>query len=527
AMIFFYHAVSGELNVVGSHGSRAAGAFRAYLARNPYHAGEGIPGTVFQIGRPLLFSDVKGNAVVDYGRADDEKRLIATMNEQSLIAAPIESYGDRVGVVIVARSDDNRNFDAEDLEFVQSVADRLGAASHIHQLTRMSLDGHRAAEELARREVDARVRFEAVLETAPIGVAVVSADELRFELANARWLDFADYFGKITPETRVIGLRVEEVIPGWERMLKQVADSGEMRFDEAVQIATSPDPIYVNRVVSAVRGRFSGITQSLTILIQDVTDQVVAKREVEALAQMMAERSARLDSILGSMTDALWVYDASRHVVDVNQAALTMFGLGSRTEAIEAGSFDRFYLRYPDGRPIPREDFPYARALSGMTVPDYLAIGRHLLSGKDLDLSIAAAPIESNGIVGAVLVMRDITALQELDRKKDEFLSVASHELRTPLTTIKGYTQLIAQTIDDLNAADRSTYLNAVLGEIERMMGLITELLDVSRIETNRLQLDPQPVRWRDFLDRRASAFRVQNPARQISFDANVGDAVL
>jgi GAF domain-containing protein len=345
AMIYFYHPVTGDLRVVGSHGKSNVGAFRNYLARNPYHPGEGIPGTVFQIGRPLLFSDVKGNAVTDYGREDIEKRLIADMNEQSLIASPIESYGDRIGVIVVARSEDNRNFDAEDLEFVQSVADRLGAASHINQLTRMSLEGHRAAEELARREVDARVRFEHVLETAPIGVGVVSADELRFELANARWLDFADYFGKITPDTRVIGLRVDEVIPGWERTLKQVAESGEMRFDEAVQIATSPSPIYVNRIISAVRGRFSGITQSLTILIQDVTDQVVAKREIEALAQMMAERSARLDSILGSMTDALWVYDASGAVVDVNQAALTMFGLGSRTEAVDSGSFERFHLR--------------------------------------------------------------------------------------------------------------------------------------------------------------------------------------
>src|SRR5947209_18773509 len=188
-----------------------------------------------------------------------------------------------------------------------------------------------------------------------------------------------------------------------------------------------------------------------------------------------------------------------------------MFGLGSRKEAIDHGSFVRFNLRYPDGRPIPAEDLPYARALRGHTVPDYLAIGRHLLSGKDIDISIAAAPIESNGVVGAVLVMRDITALQELDRKKDECLSVASPELRTPLTTIKGYTQLLSQTINDLASADRATYLNAVLSEIERMMGLITELLDVSRIETNRLQIHPQSIRWTEFLERRASAFRIQN----------------
>src|SRR5207244_2976034 len=192
-----------------------------------------------------------------------EKGMIAAMTEQSLIACPIESYGDAVGAIVVARNDDNRNFDAEDLEFVQSVAERLGAAIHIHQLTRISQEGHRAAEDLARREVDARVRFEAVLETAPIGIAVISADELRFELANARWLEFASHFGKIALDTRVIGLRVAEVIPGFEQVLKQVAESGEMRIDEEYQIRTRSGPLYVNRIMTAVRGRFSGITQSL------------------------------------------------------------------------------------------------------------------------------------------------------------------------------------------------------------------------------------------------------------------------
>ena len=143
------------------------------------------------------------------------------------------------------------------------------------------------------------------------------------------------------PTRNSIGLRVDEVFPDFERTLKQVAETGETRFDEAWEIASEPAPRYVNRIISAVRGRFSGITQSLTVLIQDVTEQVKAKREIEDLAQMMAERSARLDSILSSMTDGLWVYDAKGEVVDVNQAALAMFGLGSRTEAVENGTFDR------------------------------------------------------------------------------------------------------------------------------------------------------------------------------------------
>jgi PAS domain S-box-containing protein len=523
--IYLYHSMTGTLDLIG-YGTveQELQPFREYFSSNPYKPGEGLPGTVFHIGRPLLFYEVRGDALIDFARDQEERGIKAALHEQSLIAYPIESYGERIGAIVISQSDPRRNFDAEDLEFAQSVAERIGAASHIHSLTRMAQDGHRAAEELARREVDARVRFEAVLETAPIGIAVISADELRFELANARFIDFAEEFGRVPFDTKVIiGLAASEVLPGTEQSLKQVADSGEARVDTELQVGQR----YFNRIVSAARGRFSGITQSLTVLVQDVTDQVRARREIENLAAMMAERSARLDSILGSMTDGLWVYDANGDVVDVNQAALNMFGLASRAEAIENGSFARLNLRDSEGRAIAFNDMPYARALSGQTVPDYLAMGKHLITGRDLDLSIAAAPIESGGIVGAVLVIRDITALQELDRKKDEFLSVASHELRTPLTTIKGYTQLLAQTVDDLRPDERATYINAVLGEIERMMGLISELLDVSRIETNRLQIHPQPIRWLEFIQARVSAFQVQHPNRALRVALSTDETIV
>ncbi|HWW61549.1 MAG TPA: ATP-binding protein [Thermoanaerobaculia bacterium] len=86
---------------------------------------------------------------------------------------------------------------------------------------------------------------------------------------------------------------------------------------------------------------------------------------------------------------------------------------------------------------------------------------------------------------------------------------------------------MLAQTVNDLPNEERSTYLNAVLGEIERMMGLISELLDVSRIETNRLQIHPQPIRWVEFIERRATAFRVQNAARNIRFASAIPETVV
>ncbi len=526
-MVYLYNRATDQLELAGAFLPVAAQDFAQYVRKHPYRPGEGLPGTVFQIGRPLFFSEIRGDAILEFARTPEERAAKALIHEQSLIACPIESYGERVGALVLSVVEGKRLFDAEDLEFAQAIAERIGAAEHIHKLSRISQEGHRAAEELARREVDARVRLEAVLESAPIGIAVVSADELRFELANARLVDIASIYGKVSPDTKLVGLRVAEVIPDFERELQRVAEAGKLTVDQAISVRSGNQILYFKRIISPVSGRLSGTTQSLTVLMQDVTEQVRAKREIEALAQLMEERSARLDSILGSMTDGLWVYDSAGMVVDVNPAALAMFGLGSRSEAVSRGSFQDFNLRYPDGKPIPASDLPHARALSGAVVPDYLAVGTHLITGKHLDLSIGAAPIESGGIVGAVLVVRDITALQELDRKKDEFLSVASHELRTPLTTIKGYAQLIAQALEDLSPDERSSYLSSILSEIERMMGLISELLDVSRIETNRLQIRPQPVEWTAFLERQASAFRVQNPKRGIRFHSTIPQARL
>jgi len=90
--------------------------------------------------------------------------------------------------------------------------------------------------------------------------------------------------------------------------------------------------------------------------------------------------------------------------------------------------------------------------------------------------------------------------VEDLSRLKDEFLSIASHELRTPVTSIKGYTQLAKTLIreDDLPTAEE--YLDIALDQIDRMSRLILELLDVSRIETGRLEIRREPIDWISFV---------------------------
>jgi signal transduction histidine kinase/PAS domain-containing protein len=90
--------------------------------------------------------------------------------------------------------------------------------------------------------------------------------------------------------------------------------------------------------------------------------------------------------------------------------------------------------------------------------------------------------------------------VEDLSRLKDEFLSIASHELRTPVTSIKGYTQLAKTLIRENDLATSEEYLDIALDQIDRMSRLILELLDVSRIETGRLEIRREPIQWSTFV---------------------------
>lgn len=90
--------------------------------------------------------------------------------------------------------------------------------------------------------------------------------------------------------------------------------------------------------------------------------------------------------------------------------------------------------------------------------------------------------------------------VEDLSRLKDEFLSIASHELRTPVTSIKGYTQLAKSLIREGDLATSEEYLDIALDQIDRMSRLILELLDVSRIETGRLEIRRESIHWSNFV---------------------------
>jgi len=113
--------------------------------------------------------------------------------------------------------------------------------------------------------------------------------------------------------------------------------------------------------------------------------------------------------------------------------------------------------------------------------------------------------------------------LRRLDELKSEFLAMVSHELRTPLTAIVGYSRLLMRQVHGLLTPKQLEHQEAIFRSAQRLTELINDLLDVSRLEAARVELNPRPTDVREAVDQVASAVRVAAQAKQIRIANAVG----
>jgi two-component system phosphate regulon sensor histidine kinase PhoR len=116
-------------------------------------------------------------------------------------------------------------------------------------------------------------------------------------------------------------------------------------------------------------------------------------------------------------------------------------------------------------------------------------------------LGIRAAPLRDHqGQGGVVAVLGDLTELRRLEVVRRDFVANASHELRTPLTAVQGFAETLAS--GKVPAADRPRYLEIILQHARRLGSLVDDLLELSRIESGKLELLPSEVPLAAVVDR-------------------------
>ncbi|PYO02487.1 MAG: hypothetical protein DMD91_04190 [Candidatus Rokuibacteriota bacterium] len=113
--------------------------------------------------------------------------------------------------------------------------------------------------------------------------------------------------------------------------------------------------------------------------------------------------------------------------------------------------------------------------------------------------------------------------LRRLDELKSEFLAMVSHELRTPLTAIVGYSRLLMRQVHGPLTPKQLEHQEAIFRSAQRLTELINDLLDVSRLEAARVELDPRAIDVREAVDHVVAAVRVATQAKQLRIANAVG----
>ena len=250
----------------------------------------------------------------------------------------------------------------------------------------------------------------------------------------------------------------------------------------------------------------------LGILAREITtmsQKLKAFRDLN-VGKVIVEKQ-RSDAIVQSIADGIIVVDSELKIIAINPIAANIANvtsmLATNNHFLDVFDNRQLYQHLRDtaetGK-VPRLD------------SDILTIDRE---PKTEYYKFAITPVvtEAKEVVGAILLLQDVTKLKELDNLKSEFVATASHELRTPLTGMAMSLNLLVETTESKLSESESELLESAVEDVDRLRGLVNDLLDLSKIESGKLNLDFVDVKVNFLLDKAVSALEIQAEQNQVT----------
>lgn len=229
-------------------------------------------------------------------------------------------------------------------------------------------------------------------------------------------------------------------------------------------------------------GYLKDYTQRLINMLEkkvlDLENGIAVREQAE---EKLRESERKYRTIVNNINDALLIYNFKGEILEVNENTCNFLGhrkdelIGKHLTEIE--SENAVGLMKEIMKKIIRE---------GHLIFDSESAKKN---GECVPVTISARVVSREG--GGVIqsFVRDITERKQLDKLKDDFISMVSHELRTPLSTMKEFASIILDEIPGKLTNSQREYMDIIKGNINRLTRLINSLLDISKIEADKTEL--------------------------------------
>ncbi|MEO6892545.1 MAG: ATP-binding protein [Ktedonobacteraceae bacterium] len=420
---------------------------------------------------------------------------------ESAYRSPEEHNGDRLALLL------------REMEYLNTIGKRFVAAIDRFQVHRallaalQDLYSFSACSILLKGEP-----FElSIIPRYPLSVPFLQAMIQRIARA-ASIIDFP----AVTPDELAVAAYLDA--PDELALLDPSASVGGSEIGDFLNI-----PLIVeNRIIGMLslfderEGTFDTDLLQLTTMIADyaaVALENVRLRERETALWRDAElERRRLELVISSMAEGLLITNAHGAITSMNRSAQHLFAQTEVDLKLEQEQPLRALAAINQADWLQEFAWIIDQALLGQTVTNQELIVGESGETVPLTLSISAAPLHDKSLpqarpIGVVAVLNDITTNKQIEKLKDEFVSVVSHELRTPLTAIKGYTQHLVRRLERRLREVRSTQhksalpateppesydlrsLHIVQSQAEHLERLVNDLLDLSRVQWGQLHL--------------------------------------
>ncbi|WP_413173520.1 response regulator [Anabaena azotica] len=215
----------------------------------------------------------------------------------------------------------------------------------------------------------------------------------------------------------------------------------------------------------------------------------------------------RFEGILSIADDAIISIDGNQRITLFNQGAEKIFGY-SADEVLGQNLDLLLPMRFSEQHRHHISDFGQSPSPARRMGERREIFGQHK-DGTEFPAEASISKLDMGNECVYTVILRDITDRKQVERMKDEFVSVVSHELRTPLTSIHGSLGMLASGLLPTDSEQGKRLLQIATDSTERLVRLINDILDIERIESGKVKMERETCNLQDLI---ASAVNVMQP---------------